>query len=625
MTSRRWIIAFLIPTLASGMPSSLFTTRNKPHLDGHAISGVVGPVHMISHPPAVSTSQTVSQPASVDQIDEIISSADFLCYNDKTSLVIPDVPCPAENSQKTQVTSQLLNLVLKFHGGEVLVPGVSSVSPPHLHGYNLSDEGSADWMHYNQSDLSIRLQTLLRQFQENRTQLLDHLLEYTSSNNLRNITSLTNLLFDALNSTSVFNMCQNGTGANTTSSELSCDELQSRSETLNYLNSEVQKLIASEEYSSTSAHIETNSTGITSNGSLSNDTNLDAVIDDLLQRLSGTKADSKALTELYTHLLLALNDFKAVVIKLMHKFVTVLLESDFIEISDKLSRSIFDIKVVLGGDDGIEKLGALVSHTPKPESITEILIDKTVSPDLTTNNASSETTTHSFILSDIKAHELGQDHSLFNHSLLLELVKSDMNGTNATLEAVEYFEVILEVAVTLISSLTELSRLLHEGRVAEFDQDEVLENMTAWHSLRSRTKRDISGSDRCQRQGNIINQTNFISLCSSCLHTTVLDNTYYPRYLTEKVCSSGSSSNPAFRDGCLFQPGLLGGRPAGLCKQQEFNVLLLREVPGKCMKVISQGKEIITDQWQSTTHPLRIGCECVVDQNSQFAKYTHFP
>lgn len=65
----------------------------------------------------------------------------------------------------------------------------------------------------------------------------------------------------------------------------------------------------------------------------------------------------------------------------------------------------------------------------------------------------------------------------------------------------------------------------------------------------------IITADRCQRQGTNVDQTKFISLCSVCIHTTVLDDTFYPRFLTEKICSPGSSANPAYRDGCLFQHG----------------------------------------------------------------------
>lgn len=354
-------------------------------------------------------------------------------------------------------------------------------------------------MNYNKSDLSVRLQVLLEQFQQNKTQLLDHLLQYTSSNSLRNITSLTNLLLDYLNSTSLFNMCENDTSAYFTNNELSCDKLQAGIHTLNYLNLEVQKLLASEEYSNISSQIINNTTGTTLNGSHGSDANMDVIIDDLIQRLRGTKADSKVLAELYTHLLLALNDFKAVVIKLMKKFLVILLESDLFETSDRLSSIMFDIEIALGGDVDIDRFGSLASQTTTSEfttqtpSVDSSIADKIVGLNLTTRDDLFESTMNPLSSLEIKLQEARQEHYLFNHSLLLEFIQSNTNMTNATLEAVRYFEVVIEVAVTLISSLTELSQLLHEGKGPEFEHDEVLENMTAWHNLRSRTKRDVGG------------------------------------------------------------------------------------------------------------------------------------
>lgn len=354
-------------------------------------------------------------------------------------------------------------------------------------------------MNYNKSDLSVRLQVLLEQFQQNKTQLLDHLLQYTSSNSLRNITSLTNLLLDYLNSTSLFNMCENDTSAYFTNNELSCDKLQAGIHTLNYLNLEVQKLLASEEYSNISSQIINNTTGRTLNGSHGSDTNMDVIIDDLIQRLRGTKADSKVLAELYTHLLLALNDFKAVVIKLMKKFLVILLESDLFETSDRLSSIMFDIEIALGGDVDIDRFGSLASQTTTSEfttqtpSVDSSIADKIVGLNLTTRDDLFESTMNPLSSLEIKLQEARQEHYLFNHSLLLEFIQSNTNVTNATLEAVRYFEVVIEVAVMLISSLTELSQLLHEGKGPEFEHNEVLENMTAWHNLRSRTKRDVGG------------------------------------------------------------------------------------------------------------------------------------
>ncbi|GFR66405.1 hypothetical protein ElyMa_001969300 [Elysia marginata] len=222
----------------------------------------------------------------------------------------------------------------------------------------------------------------------------------------------------------------------------------------------------------------------------------------------------------------------------------------------------------------------------------------------------------------VKSFELYENiQSDSNQNFSLQTFQMASNDTESTLRRVTKF---LQFRVDV------LGELMDEGSVELAEHQKNMQKLKTLDLKLRRKRRDIIGTSdmTCQNQGERIGGSNLLNLCSTCVQTTVLSEEFFPRYITEKICQPDSLSAPSgprlSQQGCLYQPGQAGtSTAAGLCREQYFHINILKRVPGKCMKVQLDGKEVITDLWELTMHPLRVGCECAVDENSRFAQFVN--
>lgn len=344
-------------------------------------------------------------------------------------------------------------------------------------------------MNYNRSDLTIRLQKLLQQLQDNKVQLHDQLLKYLSSDSLRNITTLTNLLLDVFNSSEKFNVCTTFNNKDPLINEFDCEDLEAEIMALNYLNIHLQEYLASENNSADLMHVNVTDSA-ESNFLTGNIT--DGFIDALIQKLGRMKEDSKLLGELNDNLLNAVNDFKDVVERIIGKFFTSLFGVDYPSFSDKI------FSAMLEESDGSihEQKFELQMSSQTTAALTEPTAHGVVANEfdgkVTDNELVFPTVLPVSSAGDFSLSETQHEASQSDHKM--ETSTSTTNTDDHIIDdAVQYFEGILKIAIALISSLTELGKVLKEVKISEFEPDEVLKNMTTWHSLRSRTRRDITG------------------------------------------------------------------------------------------------------------------------------------
>ncbi|XP_067656713.1 uncharacterized protein [Haliotis asinina] len=130
---------------------------------------------------------------------------------------------------------------------------------------------------------------------------------------------------------------------------------------------------------------------------------------------------------------------------------------------------------------------------------------------------------------------------------------------------------------------------------------------------RKRFRRNTDGSGTEQKYcRDLGEQTNdgYLHMCSTCAHTTTLGPDRFPRIINEVWCNTDSK-------GCLH----VGGTAHGSCRQTVVYMTMLRKKQNTCMSIIKDGVHYITDEWEKYAQPIKVGCECVVDKRSPFAKY----
>ena len=59
----------------------------------------------------------------------------------------------------------------------------------------------------------------------------------------------------------------------------------------------------------------------------------------------------------------------------------------------------------------------------------------------------------------------------------------------------------------------------------------------------------------------------------------------------------------------------------GRCAQKIFNLNMLRRKQGICTVALQNGEKVVVDDWELYTQPIRVCCECTIDQRSFFAQY----
>ncbi|RUS85840.1 hypothetical protein EGW08_006392 [Elysia chlorotica] len=89
----------------------------------------------------------------------------------------------------------------------------------------------------------------------------------------------------------------------------------------------------------------------------------------------------------------------------------------------------------------------------------------------------------------------------------------------------------------LENRVTILEQLLDEANIDVIQCEENIEKLEKAIPTKRRKRRSIIGTSdvTCQSQGERIGGGNLLNLCSTCVQTTVLNENFFPRYITEKV------------------------------------------------------------------------------------------
>ncbi|KAH9499159.1 hypothetical protein Btru_004292 [Bulinus truncatus] len=512
---------------------------------------------------SVSDGDTTTQPVPI--------LTGVLCYDEGPLIVQKNMPCEGKGLRKANLTGQTLVQLLRNEGGGLIGDLVSLEPPKYLRDFDLQSLEHFSWLNQNKTDIILNLQEMLHNQKQNQNSIKQNIRQYLSMGGLTNIMEMAFSLIEALNGGFTINICASNSNSNDSSGDSpdasSCVILVAEIANLRSIHAHLQGVLSQPSVNIPSVQAE-NSNSLwdatgenTSQNGPMLNAEMDHKIEDLLKKLKALQQYCKTVMMLHSRLLNS----------------TVSFHQALLAVESEIFREIVQL--------------SLNSSTT---------MDNTSGSESVLGNTS---------------------FSLLNNSIIETGSKLDESLRNLT--------VVVELLNHLKTNLTQFKTLLSTVDLTWPEDDPRVSTWTTWSSLNQRTKRSITGfsvtSEICQRQGSLINQTNYVSLCTTCVHTTVLDNNYFPRYLTEKVCGLGSSSNPNYQSGCLNLPGQTTGGPGGLCQQQQIHIVVLRKTPGRCMKIRSQGREIITDQWESTTHPLRVGCECVINQNSPFAKFAVFP
>ncbi|CAL1526014.1 unnamed protein product [Lymnaea stagnalis] len=506
--------------------------------------------------------------------------------------------------RRANLTVQNLAQLLRNEGGGFIGDIVSAVPPQHLHGYELHNIENSAWMNHDKAELITNLESLLVNHNQHQNQLRHNIQQYLSYGRISTILALGVSLLEALNNSFTVNICPSNVtspAGNISSQPIvfnTCFVLVSEISKMNSINFQLEEALISSDVNTPAEQVTGGGIRYSTEGvsdymaiNITSDNSIisDDVIDDLLNKVKVVQGTSENIIHLHQCLLNATLSFLQALSSFEHDFFKML---ELLKEHNQTTQS--------EAYASYEKLRTGVDIHDDVATTGSIGVN---GYDMSTQNWNTQSSIN---------------RSVWNYTGVLPVQLINANISD-----------IMELFDVLASNLTQFEDMLILANVTRPIHDPMLDTWTDWHNLRRRTKRNASGftisGEQCQKQGALINQTNFISLCSTCVHTTVLDNCYFPRFLTEKVCGRGSSSNPLYQNSCLCMPGQIVGGPAGQCQQQRFHIVVLKKTPGRCMKIKSQGQEIITDQWESTTYPLRIGCECVIHQNSMFAKYALFP
>ncbi|GFO25864.1 hypothetical protein PoB_005236900 [Plakobranchus ocellatus] len=139
---------------------------------------------------------------------------------------------------------------------------------------------------------------------------------------------------------------------------------------------------------------------------------------------------------------------------------------------------------------------------------------------------------------------------------------TDRSSEDSILNSRAQPEDLVHQVMTLVeSNLQVMAKFLKDCSIIVGETQKNIEKIKNLDQPSKRKRRDVIGTSSvtCQKQGERINHGNYLSLCSSCIQTTMLNEDYFPRYITEKVCQPAKtttfSGNQIPQQGCLYQPG----------------------------------------------------------------------
>ena len=59
----------------------------------------------------------------------------------------------------------------------------------------------------------------------------------------------------------------------------------------------------------------------------------------------------------------------------------------------------------------------------------------------------------------------------------------------------------------------------------------------------------------------------------------------------------------------------------GICYQRTLFIELLKKTQNTCVLALQNGHAVIVEQWDIHNEPLRVSCECYINENSRFAQF----
>lgn len=97
---------------------------------------------------------------------------------------------------------------------------------------------------------------------------------------------------------------------------------------------------------------------------------------------------------------------------------------------------------------------------------------------------------------------------------------------------------------------------------------------------------------------------NYLHLCKVCSAKRILPQDRYPKVLNEVFCVEADN-------GCL-------GNNNGKCVPTVFNVHILKKKQNVCRICVKDKEALAVDEWELYTQPITVGCECMLDKNSDY-------
>lgn len=96
---------------------------------------------------------------------------------------------------------------------------------------------------------------------------------------------------------------------------------------------------------------------------------------------------------------------------------------------------------------------------------------------------------------------------------------------------------------------------------------------------------------------------NYLHLCSLCSAKRILPEDRYPNVINEVYCQTNNAV-------CL------GG--SGKCVDTIFNVRILKKKTDVCRLCLRDDEPLAVNEWELYIESIRVGCECMLDKDSQY-------
>ncbi|ELT91574.1 hypothetical protein CAPTEDRAFT_213718, partial [Capitella teleta] len=106
----------------------------------------------------------------------------------------------------------------------------------------------------------------------------------------------------------------------------------------------------------------------------------------------------------------------------------------------------------------------------------------------------------------------------------------------------------------------------------------------------------VDNLDYCLTRGGPFVDPLHLRMCTVCNSLREMEESIWPRYINEAVCSPHDSS-------CLLVQGI----PHGSCRENVMPIHVLKKQPGSCVLHTKNGVSIVTDHWLKETISIRVG------------------